>query len=81
MNDIDELLEKNLSRAFECRCGRRHRIGIEKIVIDAGAIHRLPRLIGGLWAHRRRKSTGPDRYIWYMTIIPAVLPAMRERSS
>ncbi|NMA95881.1 MAG: iron-containing alcohol dehydrogenase [Clostridiales bacterium] len=44
--DVDVFEIKDyLGKKFDCKCGRKHGVGIEDVIIESGAINRLPQIM------------------------------------
>ena len=48
--------------AFPCACGRLHSVGTERVVIESGAINRLPELIRECGAAKPFLLSGHDSF-------------------
>ncbi|MFO7814635.1 MAG: sn-glycerol-1-phosphate dehydrogenase [Halanaerobiales bacterium] len=47
------MLEKILNSTFECECGKKHHIDIKRILIEVGALAKLPSLLSNLTSKKK----------------------------
>lgn len=61
---IKELSLEELIRMgeFSCACGKKHRAGIKRTVIESGAVNRLPELLGEIGSKKPFILSGKDSY-------------------
>ena len=56
---LEELIQMG---EFSCACGHTHRAGIRRAVIESGAIHKLPELLGEIGCKKPFILSGRDSY-------------------